>query len=65
MHLYEVPRRSIVRLVGDDSGETFLFDHIDGAYSLCKKEDGSIIHLSANAEVAVVKARDVMIGYGE
>lgn len=54
MKLYEVPRRSWIRLV--DTGEQFFFDHIDGMYSVCRNADNQIVHLSAWTEVQVLPA---------
>jgi len=47
MKLYEVPRKSYIRL--DD--DTFFFDHVDGMYSYCLDMKGNVVHLAAWAEV--------------
>ena len=48
MKLYEVPRKTWVRLV---NGDLIFFDHIDGMYSYCKTQDGQVCHISASTEV--------------
>ena len=63
MELHTVPNGTWVRVQDPDvvppdaptpdSGERVFFDHIDGMYSLCKREDGSIIHLVAWQEVTI------------
>jgi hypothetical protein len=52
MYLYQVPRRSRVRVI--DTGEEFNFDHIDGSYSYCTDDEGNVVHLTAWEEVTVV-----------
>jgi hypothetical protein len=64
MELYNVPRQTHVRIVGEDkvppcakqvvTGEVVFFDHIDGMYSFCRDKDGEIVHLAAWTEVEVV-----------
>lgn len=58
MKLYEVPRNSRVKFVSKHafSNTEFNFHHIDGAYSYCTDDQGNIFHLSANAEVELIKA---------
>jgi len=63
MKLHKVPNRTWVRVVESDKvppgapfperGERIFFDHIDGMYSYCKREDDSIIHLVAWQEVEI------------
>jgi hypothetical protein len=63
--LYDVPRNSKIRLVGDkthppahrdfDELETLLFINIDGMYSYCKDSDGNTVHLAANADVEIIR----------
>lgn len=65
MKLYDVPRNSKVRVVGDSSappaarvafdGEVINFKHIDGAYSYCTDSKGTPIHLPAWQEVEIVQ----------
>jgi hypothetical protein len=52
MKLYEVPRNTTVLLV--ETGEVFLFDHIDGMYSYCIDSKGNVFHLVAWSEVEIV-----------
>lgn len=64
MKLYEVPRNSIIRVVGGvfgppgapevDQGEVVQFYHVDGMYSYCKNEYGDIVHVPAWQEVEVL-----------
>ncbi len=49
MKLYEVPRNTWIKV----AGIRFLFHHIDGMYSLCIDEQGSIINLAASTEVEI------------
>lgn len=61
MKLYDVPRKTWVKIVGEtkvppagiiaDKGERIFFDHIDGMYSYCTDEAGEIVHLAAWTEV--------------
>ena len=56
MKLYEAPRGSKIRVLGDiDEGNVLYFDHLDGMYSYCIDSEGNIVHLSASAEVEVIK----------
>jgi len=65
MKLYEVPNNSRIKVLNDikvppaappiESGEELKFIKIDGMYSLCKKDDGTICHLVAWADVVVIK----------
>lgn len=50
--LYEVPRRTVVRVPPGDF--PFFFDHIDGMYSLCYDEHKNVHHLAAWTEVVPV-----------
>lgn len=50
MKLYDVPRHS--RIVLEDDSE-LIFDHIDGMYSICYTDSGSIVHLAAWTEVTI------------
>ena len=52
MYLYQVPRRSRVRVI--ETGEEFNFHHIDGSYSYCTDDNGDVVHLTAWEEVTVV-----------
>jgi hypothetical protein len=68
MKLHDVPCRTWVRVVPDESvntkvppaapmiddGEVIFFHHIDGMYSLCKKNDGTLCHLVAWQEVEIL-----------
>jgi len=65
MRLYEVPRNSRIRVNSNKdhppahrnfaAGEELTFSHIDGMYSLCYDKDGHPVHLSAMADVEVLK----------
>lgn len=68
MKLYEVPRNTRVRVLGDaeeeqrippgaptiHSGEVLNFGHVDGMYSFCTNDRGEVVHLVAWAEVEIV-----------
>ena len=56
MKLYNVPRNTHIKIT--DDGETILFHHIDGAYSLCTTESGSTTHLPAYTEVTIVPSKE-------
>lgn len=63
MKLYEVSRKTLVKLLEDtpgppyhrnfSQGEKILFDHTDGMYSLCRDMEGHIVHLPAWTEVEI------------
>ena len=53
MKLYEVPHGTRVKII--DTGETIFFHHIEGAYSLCSTENGSIVHIPAGSNVSIVE----------
>ena len=65
MRLYEVPRNTRVRLLGEltnppdapepHAGEVVNFRHIDGMYSFCTTDDGTVCHPAAWTEVEIVK----------
>ena len=55
MKLYEVPNKTHVKIVGDDSGEVFFFDHPDGMYSFCRDSKGNIVHIYISQEVEIVE----------
>lgn len=65
MKLHDVPRNSKIRILKDPKtpvgskdlreGEILTFLHIDGIYSLCLDQEGSTVHLSAFAEVEILK----------
>lgn len=60
--LWEVPRYSRVRI----DGVEFEFDHIDGAYSYCTLDDGTVCHLACWSDVEVVRSgRDGTAKNGE
>jgi hypothetical protein len=48
MKLYDVPRNT--RIVLEDDTE-LMFDHLDGMYSVCYNDSGSIVHLAVWTEV--------------
>lgn len=55
MKLYNAPRDSMIKL---DVGIVLKFHHIDGMYSLCTDSDGNVWHISASAEVEIVKDKE-------
>jgi len=52
--LYEIPKHSKIFVECSDGSNYLLFDHIDGAYSYCITEMGSIVHLAAWTELEAV-----------
>ena len=62
MKLYDVPRNSMIRLlakpvtpmVSVPPDDVVRFSHVDGMYSLCYNNDGSICHPAAWTEVEVI-----------
>ena len=65
MKLYNVPRNSKIRIVGDikvppsaqniEEQEILNFSHVDGMYSYCTNSDDEVVHLAAWAEVEIVE----------
>ncbi len=57
MKLYEVPRGSKIRVIGDAAAKEIIlnFSHIDGMYSYCTTKTGEVVHLAAWSEVIIVK----------
>lgn len=66
MKLYNVPRRSRIRVLAEPAVppaaegvaplEELTFDHLDGMYSYCLRDDGTVVHLGASTEVELVQA---------
>ncbi len=54
MKLYELPRNTYFTIEDDPSQEVFLFDHIDGMYSVCYRGD-DMVHLAAWTDVQIVR----------
>ena len=64
MKLYDVPRMTKIRVVGESTAppaareaipdEVLMFHHVDGMYSYCKDLMGNIVHLPAWQEVEIV-----------
>ena len=48
MKLFEIPRKSKVYCSASDGSEYVMFEKIDGMYSYCVTEKGSIVHLLPN-----------------
>ena len=65
MKLYDVPRNSKIRVIGDikvppaaqniEEQEVLNFSHVDGMYSYCTNSDNEVVHLVAWAEVEIIK----------
>ena len=65
MELYNVPRNSRIKVVGDikvppasptvEEGEILNFRSIDGMYSHCTRDNGEVVHLVAWTEVEIVE----------
>ena len=65
MELFEVPNRCYVKMLEDtvavapwspriEKGDVLFFYYVDGMYSYCKNQDGSIVHPIAWSEVEIV-----------
>lgn len=65
MKLYQVPRKTKIRLIMEDNDsppaslpllkdDILFFDHLDGMYSFCIDELGNIVHLAGYTEVEIV-----------
>lgn len=60
MKLFDVPNNTRVRIVREDGYIIEVeFKHIDGMYSLCKLDNGGIVHLAAWTEVEIVEDKSV------
>ena len=65
MKLYDVPRNSRIKIIGDakvppaapslKEGQELNFRSIDGMYSYCTTDSGEVVHLVAWAEVELIK----------
>lgn len=53
MKLYEIPKLSKIQIKNEKS-TYIIFYHIDGAYSYCETELGSVVHLSASTELELL-----------
>lgn len=53
MKLWELPKRNI--WVQTNDGVKFLFHNLDGMYSYCTLEDGTVFHPAAWTEVTLVQ----------
>lgn len=68
MKLYDVPRKTYIRVIGDAQAppshrdfvedEILYFDHVDGMYSLCYDSHQNPVHLAAWAEVEIVEGEE-------
>lgn len=54
MKLYELKRDTYFTLSEVEDCRIFLFDHLDGMYSVCFNEDMQVVHISAYADVIIV-----------
>lgn len=64
MELYNVPRNSRIKVIGDikvppgapeiKPGDELNFRSIDGMYSYCTTDSGQVVHLVAWAEVELI-----------
>jgi len=51
MKLYDLPRNTLFKIVGDTSNTILRLERVDGMFSVCWNEYEKIIHISATAEV--------------
>ena len=54
--LYDVPRNSRIKF---EDGTELNFHHVDGAYSYCTLDDGTVVHLAAWEDVEVLNDANV------
>lgn len=47
LKLYDIPEHSKIYEEVSDGSKFFMFEHVDGMYSLCVSEKGGTLHLSA------------------
>ncbi len=59
MKLYNLPNKVHFTIIEDDSQRVYLFDHIDGMYSVCYDGD-EIFHLAAWTEVECEYHKELM-----
>ena len=52
LKLYQLERETRFKIVG--CSDVFTFIRLDGAYSICKDEDGITIHIAASTPVVLV-----------
>ena len=52
MILYDVPRHTHVKIIGEE--EVYYFNHIDGMSSYCLNSKKEVVHLAAFTEVEIV-----------
>ena len=55
MKLFNVPKNSRITLTDDPQKREFNFSHIDGMYSYCTNDEGEVFHISAEADVEIIK----------
>ena len=53
MKLYNVPRDTFFTIQEDDSKTVYFLENLDGMFSYCKNEAGTVIHFSASLEVDI------------
>jgi len=51
MKLYDLPRNTLFKIVGDKSNTILRLERIDGMFSVCWDEHGEVVHIAASAEV--------------
>jgi hypothetical protein len=55
MKLYELPQQTYFTLKDDPKQWIYFLDHIDGLYSVCYDNNDNLIHISALADVQIVR----------
>lgn len=61
MKLYEIPRESILYADFDDGSTYIIFKRLDGMYSVCITEKGTLLHLSASIELEPISPTEYII----
>lgn len=64
LRLYDIPKESKIYCYASDGSSYVTFHHLDGMYSLCTSEKGSICHLRASTPL-VPEKDGYQIQYGE
>lgn len=53
MKLFDVPRNTAIKIKQDELELKLMFHHLDGMYSYCTNDKGTVIYLAAWTEVEI------------
>ena len=59
MKLYELPRNTYFSIEDDDRQKVYLFERIDGMYSVCYDMNDELTHIAAWTDVQIVRPHPV------